>query len=228
MEFMDRTEKRILIVEDDPEINALLGAILKRNNMKTTSAYSGTEAKLLLENNTYDLILIDLMLPGISGEALIDEIRENSSTPVIVISAKVDVTHKVAMLKNGADDYITKPFNQEEVLARIEVQFRKTMLVEKKVQTWRALTLDAEKRMITLNDETLSLTNAEYDILSLFIQRPEQAFSKREIYECIWTGPYVGDDNTISVHVSNIRRKIADITVDEYIKTIWGIGFMLV
>lgn len=225
---MNQIQKKILIVEDDPEINVLLSAILKKSNMKSTSAYSGTEAELLLENNTYDLILIDLMLPGISGEALINEIRKNSSVPVIVISAKVDVAHKIDMLKSGADDYITKPFNQDEVLARIEVQFRKSTLVEKNEQTWRALQLNMEKRLITLSGQSLSLTNSEFDILSLFIQQPEHAFSKREIYELIWTGPYVGDDNTISVHVSNIRRKLAAITVDEYIKTIWGIGFMLV
>lgn len=228
MGLMNQVQRKILIVEDDPEINTLLSAILNKNNMKTTSAYSGTEAKLLLENNTYDLILIDLMLPGISGETLIAEIREDSAVPIIVISAKVDVAHKVDILKSGADDYITKPFNQEEVLARIEVQFRKSTLVERSEQAWRALQLDSEKRLISLNEQTLDLTNAEFDILSLFIQQPEHAFSKREIYERIWTGPYVGDDNTISVHVSNIRRKIATITRDEYIKTIWGIGFMLV
>lgn len=225
---MNQEQRRILIVEDDPEINVLLSVILKKTNVKTTSAYSGTEAALLLENNTYDLILIDLMLPGISGETLINKIRKNSSVPVIVISAKMDVTHKVDVLKSGADDYITKPFNQEEVLARIEVQFRKTMPVEKIEQTWRALRLDMERRLITLDEQKISLTNSEFDILSLFIQQPEHAFSKREIYERIWTGPYVGDDNTISVHISNIRRKIATITAEEYIKTIWGIGFMLI
>lgn len=177
---MSQVQRNILIVEDDPEINTLLSAILNKNNMKTTSAYSGTEAKLLLENNTYDLILIDLMLPGISGETLIAEIREDSAVPIIVISAKVDVAHKVDILKSGADDYITKPFNQEEVLARIEVQFRKSTLVERSEQIWRALQLDSEKRLISLNEQTLDLTNAEFDILSLFIQQPEHAFSKEK------------------------------------------------
>lgn len=182
---MNQTQKRVLIVEDDMEINALLSTILTNNHIKTTSAYSGTEAELLLERNTYDLILIDLMLPGLTGEALINKIRTDWATPIIVISAKVDVAHKVEVLKNGANDYITKPFNQEEVLARIEVQFRNTMLEKKKIHTWRSLNLDTDKRLISLNKQVLSLTNAEYDILSFLIQQPEHAFSKREIYERI-------------------------------------------
>lgn len=225
---MDQLERKILIVEDDPEINTLLTAILNNHDIKTTSAYSGTEALLCLENETYDLILLDLMLPALSGEDLIEEIRAVSHIPIIVISAKVDVSHKVEVLKSGADDYITKPFDQEEVLARIEVQFRKTSNMNNNKNVWRGLKVDTEKRSITLEGQELSLTNAEYDILSLFISQPEYVFSKMNIYERLWTGPYVGDDNTISVHVSNIRKKIANISTEQYIKTIWGVGFMLV
>lgn len=220
-------QNSVLIVEDDVEINALLSAILKKDGINTRSAYSGTEAALYLERETYDLILIDLMLPGMTGEALINNIRASSTTPIIVISAKMDVAHKVEVLKNGADDYITKPFDREEVLARVEVQLRKVGVSKNNEHTWRSLSVDLKKRLILLNGQELSLTNAEYELLSLFIEHPERAFSKREIYERIWTGPYVGDDNTISVHISNIRRKISEITEEEYIKTIWGIGFML-
>lgn len=221
-------EKKVLIVEDDLEINELLHVILRKNGIVSIPAYSGTEAMLQLQNHTYDLILLDLMLPGIHGEELIYQVRKESAVPIIVISAKVDIEHKVQVLKSGADDYITKPFNQDEVMARVEVQLRKSPPVRTAEQIWRGLKVDVEKRCITLEGHVLALTNAEFDILSLFVSHPEHAFSKRELYEKIWTGPYLGDDNTISVHVSNLRKKMSVATSDEYIKTIWGVGFMLV
>ncbi|WP_339229326.1 response regulator transcription factor [Oceanobacillus sp. FSL K6-2867] len=222
--------KRILIIEDDQEISKLLSVILSKSGMDSIVAYSGTEGLLQLQNNKFDLILLDLMLPGKSGEDLIKAIREENSIPIIVISAKVDIENKVHVLKMGADDYITKPFNQEEVLARIEVQFRKSSVHPSRTaeNVWRGLKIKPEKLSASLENNELQLTNAEFDILSLFVSHPEQAFSKREIYERIWKGTYLGDDNTISVHVSNLRKKIAGITSDEYIKTIWGVGFMLV
>lgn len=223
--------KKILIVEDDEDINLLLSTILTNESFETTAAYSGTEALLCVESVIYDLILVDLMLPGMSGEEVIKEIRKKSQVPIIVISAKTDVMHKVDLLKGGADDYITKPFDQAEVLARIEVQLRKATPNNQKEQSekrWRDLRIDIKKRTVYLGDQEMYLTNVEYDLLLLFISRPEYAFSKREIYEKIWTGPYLGDDNTVSVHISNIRKKIAAITATEYIQTVWGIGFMLV
>lgn len=220
--------KKVLIIEDDSEISELLSVILRKIDVASVRAYSGTEALLQLQNNTYDLILLDLMLPGIHGEELIHQVRKKSMIPIIVISAKTDIFHKVQILKSGVDDYITKPFNHEEVLARVEIQLRKSITVRTTKQVWRGLEVDLDKRLISLDGYVLTLTNAEFDILSLFISHPEHAFSKREMYEKIWTGPYLGDDNTISVHVSNLRKKIVAVTSEEYIKTIWGIGFMLV
>ena len=221
--------KRILIIEDDQEISKLLSVILTKKELDSIVAYSGTEGLLQLQNNKFDLILLDLMLPGKSGEELIKKIREENSIPIIVISAKVDIENKVHVLKMGADDYITKPFNQEEVLARVEVQLRKSTITSRTAENvWRGLKIQPEKLSVSLENTELQLTNAEFDILSLFVSHPEHAFSKREIYESIWKGTYLGDDNTISVHVSNLRKKMAEITSDEYIKTIWGVGFMLV
>lgn len=222
--------KKILIIEDDQEISKLLSVILTKSNTEPVAAYSGTEGLLQLQNNMFDLILLDLMLPGKSGEELIKEIRENSLIPIIVISAKVDIENKVHVLKMGADDYITKPFNQEEVIARVEVQLRKSAGRPQQTANmiWRELKINTDKRSVSIHNKELQLTNAEFDILSLFVSKPEHAFSKREIYESIWKGTYYGDDNSISVHVSNLRKKIANITSEEYIKTIWGVGFMLV
>lgn len=223
-------QNRVLVIEDDPEISELLRMIILKAGMNVTQAYSGTEGLLQLDHHTYDLILLDLMLPGMSGGAFINKVRQDSSIPIIVISAKVSIEDKVKVLKMGADDYMTKPFNQDEVVARMEVQLRKatsnsSQTVEK---VWRQLKMDPNKLAVSLAGVELHVTNAEFDILFLFIHHPERAFSKKDIYEKIWKGTYVGDDNTISVHISNLRRKIADVTTDEYIKTIWGIGFMLV
>ena len=222
--------KRVLIIEDDQEISKLLTVILTKSGMDSVVAYSGTEGILQLQNNHYDLILLDLMLPGMSGEELIKQVREESAIPIIVVSAKIDIEDKVHVLKMGADDYITKPFNQKEVIARVEVQLRKSSAhpARSTEKVWRGLKINPEKLSVSLENKGLHLTNAEFDILSLFVSHPERAFSKREIYERIWKGTYLGDDNTISVHVSNLRKKIASITSDEYIKTIWGVGFMLV
>lgn len=222
--------KRILIIEDDQEISRLLSVILTNVGIDSVVAYSGTEGLLQLQNDTYDLILLDLMLPGKNGEELIKQIREDSDIPIIVISAKVDIESKVQVLQMGADDYITKPFHQKEVIARVEVQLRKSTSHSSltSVKVWRGLKINQEKRSVSLEGYELPLTNAEYDILSLFISYPERAFSKSELYEKTWNRTYLGDDNTISVHVSNLRKKMAEITSDEYIKTIWGVGFMLV
>lgn len=222
--------KRILIIEDDQEIGRLLSVILTKSGMVSIQAYSGTEGLLQLKNNMYDLIILDLMLPGVSGEELINRVRKESTIPIIVISAKIDIEDKVQVLKMGADDYITKPFYQEEVVARVEVQLRKSNADSPRTaeKVWRGLRINPEKLSASLENNELQLTNAEFDILTLFVSHPEHAFSKREIYGRIWRGTYLGDDNTISVHVSNLRKKIAEITYDEYIKTIWGVGFMLV
>ena len=222
--------KRILIIEDDPEINKLLRIMLTDKWVETVQAYSGTEGLLQLQMDTFDLILLDLMLPGKNGEELIGEIRKESAIPIIVISAKTDVEDKVSVLKMGADDYITKPFHQQEVAARVEVQLRKgSPSSQKPVElVWQDLQLHTEKRSVCLGGHLLQMTNAEFDILFLLMRQPERAFSKREIYESIWKDTYYGDDNTISVHISNLRRKMAEHTSRDYIKTIWGVGFMFV
>lgn len=226
---MDDT-KRILIIEDDPDISRLLQVMLAEEGRAITAAYSGTEGLLRLRTDPFDLVLLDLMLPGMSGEELIREIRRDSAVPILVISAKAGVADKVAVLQMGADDYMTKPFHQEEVTARVDVQLRKSAAADPPSAelAWRNLAVDTDKLAVTLCGQPLQLTNAEFDILKLLLRHPEKAFSKKEIYESLWTGPYYGDDNTISVHMSNMRKKIAAVTDEVYIKTIWGIGFMLV
>lgn len=220
--------RKVLIIEDDAEINQLLQAILHKKNCQTTAAYSGTEGLLQLHQQSFDLILLDLMLPGMAGEEVLQKIRATNSVPIIVLSAKKAMEDKVQLLKDGADDYITKPFSEDEVAARIDVQLRRMIHSNAQGKSWREIQVDSSRHKAMIGGKELTLTNAEFAILCLFLDYPERALAKREIYEKIWRGTYVGDDNTISVHVSNLRKKIANETTEEYIKTIWGIGFMLV
>lgn len=216
----------ILIIEDDKDIANLLELTLK-HNYEVTIAHDGKEGYAYIKDNTFDLIILDLMMPYINGETLLSEIKEHTSSKVIIITAKHELEHKVNLLTLGADDYITKPFYQEEVLARVMVQLR-SVVKGSSLLTHRALKLDTEKREVTLNDKAIQLTNSEFDILTVLIKHPEVPLSKQKIFNALGNGTYVGDDNTVSVHVSNIRKKFSQITDDPYIKTVWGIGFMLV
>lgn len=228
-EVKNLKQVEIMIVEDDNDINKILELIVQEQGYKATCCFSGTEAQLRLQQQSFNLILLDIMLPGLTGEELLQEIRKQSSIPIIVISAKSMIEDKVNLLSLGADDYMVKPFANEEVAARIEVQLRKNYLQQtEKCFTWKELTLDESQHRAVVQRSELNLTNVEFDILSIMVKHPKQVFSKAKLYELLWNDVYQGNDNSISVHVSNIRKKIAAITDEEYIKTIWGIGFSLV
>lgn len=218
---------KILVVEDDNDINSLLVDLLSPIYL-VKSAYAGSEAKMLLEKDEYDLIILDLMLPGLTGEQLIEMIRKDSQVPIIVITAKVDVNVLVDVLEIGANDYIAKPFNTKEVLARIASQLKHhNSSVEKKELTVGHLVLDVNSYQIFINGEALVLTQKEYEILKLLMSHPNRVFTKANLYEQIWKDTYYGDDNTISVHISRLRNKIKDNTNEDLIETVWGVGFKL-
>lgn len=227
------SNKKILIAEDDTDINDLLSNILVREGYSVRSAYSGTEAKMCLEQYDYDLLLLDLMLPGISGETLIEEIRRIKVLPIIVISAKTAVEDKINVLKLGADDFICKPFNIQEVIARVEAQLRRyTKFSAAKEQTskltYKGLTLDRESKEVYLKDKQLSLTIIEFKILELLMSNPKRVFTRANIFEKVWNDEFLGDDNTVNVHISNLRSKLSQIDKEtKYIQTVWGIGFKL-
>lgn len=229
-EIRDGSEKPlVLIVEDDPDINRLLSHAAESEGGRSLSAYSGTEALLLMDQYPVSLILLDLMIPGMDGRQVLEQVRKFSSVPVIVVSARSGIEEKVGLLKNGADDYITKPFDQAEIRARIAVQLRRRQdqLHVEELISYKGVEVNQNSREVRFRGHFLELTNSEYDILLLLLNRPGHAFSKSEIYAAIWKGPYLGDDNTISVHISNIRKKLATISREEIIKTVWGIGFMV-
>lgn len=216
--------KQILIVEDDTSINQMIKEYLQLHGYACSQAFSGSEVGYILEKQHFDLILLDLMLPGISGEELISDLCTKAR--VIVLSAKTDVLNKIELLQLGADDYICKPFDMKELLARVEVQMRDKNTLTQRLQ-YRAWTLDTQKKQFLVNEQEIELTAHELRILELFMRHPEQVFSKQAIYEYAWGEEYYVADKTINVHISNIRIKLKDTHTEEYIQTVWGMGFRL-
>ncbi|MCL2019745.1 MAG: response regulator transcription factor [Oscillospiraceae bacterium] len=221
--------KKILIVEDDVNISNLLCDLLKQNGCLPVQVFSGTEALMRLENaadSDFDLILLDLMLPGKTGLEVLTDIRGRIETPVIALTAVADKESVVNLLKAGANDYVTKPFDNAELLARIEVQLRSAK-VRTQVLHFREITLDTERFDGFIGDAALGLSKREYEILKLLMENPTKVFTKNNLYESVWRDEFLGDDNTINVHISKIRGKIAKFTDKEYIRTVWGIGFKM-
>ena len=223
------SKQRILIIEDDDDINNLLREIVERAGFFVRTAFSGTEGLLYIEQETWDLILLDLMLPGKSGETLLGLTRTMSDVPVIVISAKEESDTKVQLLHAGADDYITKPFNNEEVLARIMVQLRRyERFADGKKRTFKDIVLDEDTKRVTISGQEAILTAREYAILHLFMNNPNKMFTKENIYESVWESGFLGDENTVHVHLSHLRAKLQEANPQEtYIETIWGLGYRL-
>lgn len=221
----------ILIVEDDNDINKLLSDMVDISGYNSKSAYSGTEALIYLKENEFDMILLDLMIPGINGEELLEKIRQNYSMPIIVISAKDDKNTKIDMLKSGADDFISKPFDIDETIARIVSNLRRYKLsskqVSEKILIVNEIKINKDTRDVFINDNSINLTSREFSLLELFVRNPKKVFTKANLFESVWKEEYRGEDNTISVHISNLRNKISKYAKSDYIKTVWGIGYKL-
>lgn len=223
--------RKILIIEDDVDINDIIAESLTKAGYICTQAYSGTEALLYLDRETYLLAVMDLMLPGLSGEKLLPELKEKQQIPVIVLSAKDSLDSKVSLLTEGAEDYITKPFELEELVARVGVQVRRFAKDDNRESTflkYKNLILNLDTFTATVKNTEITLTKQEFKILELLLSHPNKVYSKQDIYDYAWDDIYIGEDKTINVHISNIRKKIKAVTEDEYIETVWGIGFRLV
>lgn len=210
-------------------INGLLKEALEKADYLCTQAFSGTEARMLLAMNRYSVVLLDLMLPGISGEEVLQEIRKQGNTPVIILTAKDTIDDKVEVLQRGADDYVTKPFDIKEVLARVSVQIRRMEgSFSEGNLVYQGLELDRENFCVRVDQTELpKITRQEFAILELLLKHPKKVFSKEEIFEYAWEEAYMGETKTLDVHISNIRKKIKSVTSKEYIETIWGIGYRL-
>ena len=221
---------RILIVDDDSNINLMMKEALEREGFYCGQAYSGSECVLRLQMEHYDLVLLDLALPGMTGEEVLRDIRKGGNhIPVIVVSAKDDLDSKVDVLSIGADDYVTKPFEIKEVVARIRVQLRKAGNTQSAdVITYGSLAMDREHFTVTADGvEVPKLTRQEFRILELLVQHPTRVYSKDAIYEYAGQEPYVGETKTLDVHMSNLRKKLKQASEREYIETIWGIGYRM-
>ena len=216
--------KKIAIIDDDIHIGNMLEELLRGNGYDVLRAYSGTEALLLLSQNKPDLILLDLMLPGLSGEEVLHQIQ---GVPVIVVSAKVDVQDKVNLLLGGASDYITKPFDTAELLARITVQLRKTNTVDSGVITVGDLCLDLTAHKLTAKGTEIRLTRTEYAIVKLLMQNPGQVIAKSVMLDKINHDTPDCTESSLKQHISNLRKKLRDCSGRDYIESVWGIGFML-
>lgn len=217
--------KKILIVEDDMEIHNLIKDILQREGYETIDAYSGTEALLLIGKEEINLILLDLMLPGLNGEEIVEKVK---NIPIIVISAKISAEDKVNVLLNGANDYITKPFENDELLARVKVQLRINSNEKIKQELkYKEIVLDENKHEIYLKNKQIYLTKTEYAIMKQLLLNPMQVVTKSKLIDLISNDTQDGDENSLKVHISNIRKKIRKITDEEYIESVWGIGFKL-
>lgn len=220
----------ILIIEDNKDVNDMLKEALTDGGYSVWSAYTGVEGLSKIKNETYDLILLDIMLPFKSGDEVLREAREFSDVPIIIISAKDMVSTKIDLLKLGADDYITKPFDLGEVAARIETTLRRTrkLAQAQKVYKYKDLTLDANGKRLTVNEKEIELTAKEYLIMELLIKNRNKTFSKANLYETIWEDEYLGDDNAVKTHLSNLRSKLKAANASEdYIETVWGLGYRL-
>jgi len=220
----------ILIVEDDIYINRLLCELLLQNEYVPSATYSGTEALLLLPQGGFSLILLDLMLPGKTGEQVLQEIRKTSAVPVIVLTANTDKQTIVKLLKLGADDYMAKPFDNNELLARIDVQLRRNLSAapENSQIIFKDITLSLEWYDAMIGGEKAGLSKREFEILRLMMSHPHKVFTKNNIYESVWGAEFLGDDNTLNVHISKLRAKLKALSPEvEYISTVWGIGFKM-
>lgn len=226
-------KRKILIVEDDMNINNMIKEVLHKEGYDCTQAFSGTEAVLCAKVQTYDLILLDLMLPGMSGDSFLKIYRKEAQTPVIVLSAKDELDSKVDLLSSGADDYLTKPFELRELIARINVQLRRHALLsadqsgEEDILKHKDLILNKSTMEVKLYEDVISVTRQELKILELLMSYPNKVFSKQDIYDYAWEDYFIGEDKTINVHISNIRQKLKKYTSEDYIDTVWGIGFKL-
>lgn len=221
----------ILVVEDDNDINTLLCRIIKKSNYQPKAAYSGTEALIYLEQQNWDLVLLDLMLPGMAGEDVLEQIREKGNIPIIIISAKNEKETRIHTLRHGADDFISKPFDVDEVSARIDSllrRYKQMNTAQDVVLTHKDIQLNTDTKNVTVNGSAVTLTAREYKILFLLMRSPQKVFSKANVFESVWNEPFHGDDNTVNVHMSNLRNKLASVNpTEEYIETIWGMGYRM-
>ena len=223
---------QILVVEDNEDYQELLVNFLSNSGFTVTTANDGLQAFDCMEEREFDLIILDIMLPGMQGDEVLKRLRDRTNAGILCVSALDALDTRVNMMREGADDYIVKPFENSDLLVRIEAILRRIgrsepVSVSEKL-AFKDIEIDSENHIAVVNGNTLDLTRKEFDILELMIRNPKKVFTKDNIYESVWGDAYMPEDNTVNVHVSNIRKKLEALGSEkEYIKTVWGIGFKM-
>jgi DNA-binding response OmpR family regulator len=225
---------KILLVEDDIEISTMLKDFLMTENFEVVTAFDGESACDQFFSDQFSLVLLDLMIPKMSGIEVMRKIRKSHTVPILIISAKDTDSDKTIGLGMGADDYITKPFSVTEVLARIKANIRRStqyatgIAGQQSLLKTGGLIMNLEDYSITKNGDKVELTSKEFEILKLFLQNPKKVYTKEQIYSFVWKDAYFGDENAVNVHISRLRNKIEDNPREpQYIITVWGIGYKL-
>lgn len=226
----------ILVCDDEKDIVSALAIYLKSDGYEVETAFNGAEALEAVRGKKADLLLLDIMMPGMDGITTLNKIREFSNIPVIFLSAKSEDTDKILGLNMGADDYVTKPFNPVELLARVRSQLRRYTLfgaavpssAEESVLIYGGIELNDNTKQVKVDGESVNLTKTEYEILKLFINKQGKVLSPREIYTTVWNDNIYGGDNTVAVHIRHLREKIEiDPANPRYIKVVWGHGYLM-
>ena len=219
----------IMVVEDDTNINNLLKTALEKAGYKVLQAFSGTEAELILQmRNSIALVLLDLMLPGISGEEVLKHIRERGNLPVIVLTARDSLDEKIGMLTQGADDYITKPFEMKEVLARIEAVLRRGALPEespRKRLVYDKLIIDLDSFELVVDGKKVDTPPKEMELLYHLAASPNRVYTRNQLLDEVWGFDYFGDSRTVDVHIKRLREKLEGVSDQWSLKTVWGVGY---
>lgn len=216
---------KILVVEDNQDIQALLQDVLTPKH-QVVAATNGAQALPLLHQQRFDLMILDLMLPGVSGESILKTLRQQSALPVLVLTAIRDKTHIAEMLNAGANDYLTKPFDIDELMARVGVQLRANQPVKPVTMKVADLVLDPATRALTVAGKPVELARKEFDLLAVMMRAPSHVFAKEDLYEAVWHAPYLDAENNLNVHLSHLRNKLNDAD-HQYVTSVWGIGVRL-
>ncbi|MBG9774577.1 response regulator transcription factor [Brevibacillus laterosporus] len=227
---------RVLIVDDEKEIRDLLRKYLERELYQVDVAVNGEEALQMFEKNKYSLMVLDVMMPKVDGIEVCRRLRNKTNIPILMLTAKDHEIDKILGLGMGADDYITKPFSINEVVARVKAIMRRFLILgsdssshENTLITFRGITIDLKKYTVHLAGEEISLTAKEFELLKFFASHPEQVFTKTQLFRNVWNSEYLEDDNTVMVHIRKLRMKIeANPSEPKYIQTVWGIGYKFV
>lgn len=214
---------KILIIEDDKDINSMLTKLLEINNYSVVNAYTGLEG-VSKHNSSIDLIILDLMLPYKNGNEIVKDLKNIKDVPILVTTAITEMDTKLDLFDLGVEDYITKPFNNDELLARIKVHLKNT---PNDILCFKEIRLNLNDYSCYYNDTKISLSKTEFDLLKLLMQKPNNVHTKNFLIESVWSDSDSADDNTLNVHISNLRNKIKNVSNEDYIETIWSIGYKL-